>query len=66
MKVSGTLNDGARILVIEESGWTLESNSVETPASFEITGLASGDKLIIARSNDGEIAAYGGVEAVAE
>jgi len=63
-KISGTLNNSARILIIKESDWSVESNTQESIGSYEVTALASGIKLITARKSDGEITAYGNVSAI--
>jgi len=63
-KISGSINDSARIIVIEESGWTIESNELNSPTSYEADTLASGKKLVIARANSGEILASGDVDSI--
>jgi len=63
-KITGTLNDSARIIVIEEDSWTIESNDVSAPTSYEALSLASGTKLVVARANSGEVLAYGAAPSV--
>jgi len=62
-KISGTLSDDARVIVIEESGWTIESNSSESSGSYEAGTLVSGTKFVVSRKADGEVLVYGAVEA---
>jgi len=59
-KISGT-TDAARIIIIEESGWTVESNTNESSGAYEVDSLDSSNKLVIARKSDGEVIAYGNV-----
>jgi len=60
-KISGTLNGSARILVLNESDWLIESN-VEKPAGdYELPGLVSGTKTVVAIDESGEIVCYGNV-----
>jgi len=63
-KISGSINDSARIIVIEESGWSVESNELNSPTSYEADTLASGTKLVIARANSGEVLAAGNIDSV--
>lgn len=61
-KISGTLNDSARILVLKESDWSVESNSLESVGDYEIESLVSGTKTVVAINSAGEIVGYGNVE----
>ena len=63
-KISGTLSEACRIIVIEESGWTIESNTNESSGSYEIDSLVSGTKQIVARKSDGEASVYGNITPV--
>jgi hypothetical protein len=58
--IGGTLNNSARIIVINESDWSIEENSVEIVGTYEIT-TTSGAKTVMARADDGEILVYGSV-----
>ena len=59
--MSGVLNDSARVIVINESDWSVEHNEVFSTGSYEI-GTTSGTKLMVGRrETDGEIVAYGNV-----
>lgn len=60
-KISGNLSENARILVLKESDWSLESNTEEVVDSYEIT-VTSGIKTILARKSDGESQGYGAVD----
>ena len=42
-KISGTLSDAARIIVLKESDWSIESNTEESGASYEVDSLVSGN-----------------------
>lgn len=58
--VSGNLTEDARIIVINEFDWSIESNTQETAGSYSIE-VTSGSKTIAARKSDGESIAYGNV-----
>ena len=58
-KISGTLYDSARIIVIKESDWSIESNTEESSGEYEVGELESGYKWIISRKSDGEAIGYG-------
>lgn len=60
-KLTGSISEDARIIIINESDWSVESNTQETTGSFEISGLSEGAKTIIGRISNGYSAAYGGV-----
>jgi hypothetical protein len=63
-KISGELVDeAARIIIIDESNWTVESNTEESQGQFSIEGLSEGYKTVIARTPNGLVKAYGNVEA---
>lgn len=67
MKISGYLQDAsAKILVIREDTWAVEATQDVTIGHYEITGLVSGKKSIVAVSPDGEVTGFGNVDAVAE
>jgi len=48
-KISGTLTHNARVIVIEESGWTIEDSSSKTAGSFEVEVTDAGPYTITAR-----------------
>ena len=58
--ISGNLSSDARVIIINESDWSLESNTTETAGSYEIS-VSDGQKLVVARKSDGELLAYGSV-----
>ena len=58
-KISGTLSDAARIIVIKEGDWSIESNTVVSGTSYEIDSLVSGKKLVCGRKSDGETLVFG-------
>jgi hypothetical protein len=61
-KISGTKSDTARIIIVDESGWSIESNTVVSGSgAYEIDSLVSGTKSVISRATDGEVIAYGNV-----
>lgn len=59
-KISGELSEDARIIVINESDWSIDSNTQESLGTFEIT-VSEGQKTIIGRTNNGLTKGYGGV-----
>jgi len=63
-KISGNLSNDARIIIVKESDWSVESNTEKSSGAFEISDLASGNKTVISRSSSGECIGYGGVSAV--
>ena len=60
-KISGTIGSDARIIIIKESDWSVESNTDESSGSFAVENLDSGKKTVIARKSDGEVLAYGNI-----
>ena len=58
--ISGTLSDDARVIVMKEIDWSIESNTTETAGSYSIT-TTSGTKLVIAKKSDGEVLVFGDV-----
>ena len=63
-KISGTLYDAARIIVIKESDWSIESNTEESSGAYEVDGLESGYKWVLARKLNGEVRGYGYVSPI--
>jgi hypothetical protein len=61
-KISGTLTEDARIIIIDESDWSIESNTLESAGDFEITGLASGKKSVVGRASNGLVTGYANVQ----
>lgn len=62
-KIAGTLSYEARLIIMKESDWSIESNTISGSGSYEITSLVSGTKWVTARKSDGEVISYGNVEA---
>ena len=62
--ISGNISSDARLIIVKESDWTVESNTTETGGAFEVTGLASGAKTVISRAVSGECAGFGNVDAI--
>ncbi len=61
-KISGTKSETSRVMVLKESDWSIESNTVVSGSgSYEIDGLVTGNKLVFSRANDGEVIGYGNV-----
>jgi len=63
-KISGELSDVARIIVIKESDWGIESNTNESSGIYNITSLTNTDKWIVSRKSDGETITFGNVTPV--
>jgi hypothetical protein len=63
-KISGTKSETGRVMILKESDWTIESNTVVSGSgAYEITDLIEGQKTAVARAADGEITGYGNVAA---
>ena len=60
-KISGTLSEQLRIIIVKESDWSVESNTEESSGSYEINSLVSGTKSVIIRTNEGEVLGYGNI-----
>jgi hypothetical protein len=61
-KISGTKSETARVIILKESDWSIESNTVVSgTGSYEVDGLETGDKLVVAITDDGELLGYGAV-----
>jgi hypothetical protein len=65
-QISGNLSGAARIIIVNESDWSLEFTSNKPSGHFSINGLAPSKKLIIARKLGGETIGFGNVTAVTE
>jgi hypothetical protein len=64
--ISGNLSNDARLIIVNESDWTVESNTEESSGAFEIGSLADGKKTILSRNNSGECVGYGDVTSIEE
>lgn len=63
-KISGSNSEESRIIVVDESDWSIEANEVTSAGNYEILDLSSGQKLVASRKADGETIAYGAVPSV--
>jgi hypothetical protein len=60
--ISGSKNDTARIIIIDETDWSIESNTVVNGSGeYYVDGLNENNKTIIARDNDGNSHGFGNV-----
>jgi len=65
-KISGTKSETARIMIIKESDWSIESNTVISGSgAYEVDGLAAGAKTVVAEPNESETLGFGGVTPIA-
>lgn len=63
-KISGTKSETSRVIIIKESDWSIESNTmVSGSGAYSVEDLETGNKLAFSRANDGEIVGYGAVAA---
>jgi len=61
-KISGTASEETRILVIEETGWTVTASGIETGAYEIDLGSEAGPILVVGRrTSDGYSVGYGNV-----
>jgi hypothetical protein len=61
-KITGWLEDAARILVFKELDWSLEKNVGIAPGEFEIDSLSAGTKMVAGRrTSDGKVEVYGNI-----
>jgi len=64
-KISGTKTDPARVIILNKSDWSVESNTTITGSgSYEIEELEEGNKLVFGRTDDGMIKGYGNISPV--
>ena len=62
-KISGTKNETARIIVLKESDWSIESNTVVSGSGeYEITGMTIGKKSVMSMNDSGQFFGYGYVD----
>jgi len=61
-KITGWLEDPARILIFKESDWSLEHTSAVDRGEFEIEYLRVGTKMVAGRRiSDGKVEVYGNI-----
>jgi alpha-tubulin suppressor-like RCC1 family protein len=64
-KISGTKSETSRIIILKESDWSIESNTVVSGSGdYSVEDLETGSKLAFSRATDGEIVGYGTVSAI--
>jgi len=61
-KISGTKSETARIMILKESDWSIESNTVVSGSgAYSIEDLESGKKTALAITTEDEVIAYGNI-----
>lgn len=61
-KITGWLEEAARLLVFKESDWSLETSAGIDRGNFEISSLSAGTKMVAGRrTSDGRVEVYGNV-----
>ena len=66
-KISGTKSETTRIMVFDESDWSIESNTVVSGSGdYEVEVADTGKRAVISRANDGEVIGYGDVTPIEE
>jgi len=63
-KISGTLNNSAKVIVIKESDWSVETTADKTAGAYEVNALVSGTKTVVAVDSEGEVEGYGNLTPV--
>ena len=64
-EISGTKSETARIIVLDESDWSIESNTVVSGSgAYEVDMYDTNSRTIIARNNSGELVGYGNITPV--
>lgn len=64
-KISGTKSETGRIIIIKESDWSIESNTVISGSgAYSVEDLETGSKLAFSRASGGEIVGYGNISAI--
>ena len=53
-KIAGRIFEPTRIIVINESDWTIEHNQIHSSGGYEIDTEDNNKKTLIARLNDGQ------------
>lgn len=62
-KISGNLGDDAKVIVVKESDWSVDTTSDEVAGNYEIS-VSSGEKLITARKSSGHSVSYGNISPI--
>jgi hypothetical protein len=64
-KISGTKSETARIMVLKESDWSIESNTVISGSgAYSVEDLETGNKLAFSRAENGATVGFGGVSPI--
>lgn len=63
-KISGNLSENARIIIIKQSDWSVESNTEEASGTYEKDPVSNDTKLVVALKSNGDAQAYGNVTPV--
>ena len=61
-KLTGWLEEAARLLVFKESDWSLEKTESLPRGDFVIGNLSSGAKMVAGRNAEGKVEVYGYVD----
>ena len=62
-KISGAYSKTVRVIILQESDWSVEENSIVSgTGNYEFLDLVNSKKTIIARATDGEVLSYGNVD----
>lgn len=62
-KISGNISEEARVIIFDESDWSIESNTVISGGGNYEIEVKDGDKTIVSRTNNGWTIGYGAVTA---
>jgi hypothetical protein len=60
-KISGNLGEDGRIIIVDETDWSIETNQELSAGAYEITNLSNTAKSVVARTASGKVVAYGNV-----
>jgi len=60
-KLTGWLEEAARLLVFKESDWSLEKTESLTRGDFVVGSLTAGAKMVAGRNTSGKVEVYGNI-----
>lgn len=60
-KITGWLEEPARVLVFKETDWSIEVNTSIDRGDFSISGLSAGKKMVAGRNSTGKVEVYGDI-----
>ena len=63
-KLTGWLEEAARILVFKESDWSLEKTEALPEGNFVIGNLSTGAKMVAGRNAEGKVEVYGYIDPI--